>query len=71
MEPDEGPTDCSDESPGYDSVADHPAVFKKQRISPSFEIAEKKRCPAAKEGARDERQNSSVRYCDFSLSIFS
>ena len=41
MEPDERPTDCSDESPGYDSVADHPAVFKKQRISPSFEIAEK------------------------------
>jgi hypothetical protein len=34
-------------------------------------MAEKKRCPAAKEGARDERQNGSVRCCDLSLSIFS
>jgi hypothetical protein len=25
----------------------------------------------SKEGARDERQDSSVRYCDLSLSIFS
>jgi peptidoglycan lytic transglycosylase len=41
MEPDEGPTDCSDDSQGYDNLADHPAVFKKQRISPSFEMAEK------------------------------
>ena len=41
MEPDERPTDCSDESQGYDSLADHPAVFKEQRISPSFEMAEK------------------------------
>jgi len=40
MEPDEGTTDCSDESQGH-SLADHPAVLKKQRISPSFEIAEK------------------------------
>jgi rare lipoprotein A len=41
MEPDAGPADCSDESQGYDSLADHPVVFKKQRISSSFEIAEK------------------------------
>ena len=34
MEPDEEPTDCSDESQRYDSLADHPAVLKKQRISP-------------------------------------
>ena len=39
MEPDERPTDCSDESQGYDSPADHPAVFKSKE--PSFEMAEK------------------------------
>jgi rare lipoprotein A len=40
MEPDEGPTDCFDESQGYSSLA-HPAIFKKPKISPSFEMAEK------------------------------
>jgi rare lipoprotein A len=39
MEPDRGSTDCSDEPKGYYSLADHPAVFKKQRISPH--LAEK------------------------------
>jgi hypothetical protein len=41
MEPDEGPADCSDKSRGYDSLADHPCGIQKQRISPSFEMAEK------------------------------
>ena len=40
MEPDEGPTDCFDKSQGYSSLA-HPAIFKKPKISPSFEMAEK------------------------------
>ena len=40
MEPDEGPTDCFDELQGYSSLA-HPAIFKKPKISPSFEMAEK------------------------------
>lgn len=41
MEPDEGPTDYSDESQGYDSLIIILAVFKEQRLGPSFEMAEK------------------------------
>ena len=40
MEPVEGPTDCFNESQGYSSLS-HPAVFKKPKVSPSFEMAEK------------------------------